>query len=202
MKTELTEKQKMLAGNPYNSRDPELLEMYHQAKEILLNYNHLNSRETNKKEILLEKLLGTIGKNTLIEAPFYCDYGELIFIGHNCFIHPNCVFIDSNTIIIGDNTLIGPSVQIYTTSHPLQAEKRIIKDSQDAYKISFVSCSSPIHIGKNSWIGGNVTILPGVTIGDNCTIGAGSMVDQDIPDNSLAIGNPCQVVANLLDLER
>lgn len=197
MKTELTEKQKMLIGQPYNSRDPQLLEMYHQAKAQLLQFNHLDSRKLDEKEFVLEKLLGAIGKNTWVEAPFYCDYGELIFIGHNCFINANCVFIDNNSIMIGDNTLIGPAVQIYTASHPLQAERRIIADPSDPTKTRYVTCSSPVNIGKNVWIGGNVTILPGITIGDNCTIGAGSVIDQDIPANSLAIGNPCMVVTNI-----
>lgn len=193
----MTEKQKMLAGLAYDSRDAELLDLHHNAHTFLKELNSLDSRNTDQRAILLEQLFGAVGEHVWLETPFFCDYGELIFVGHNTFIHCNCTFIDNNTITIGHNSLIGPSVQIYTASHPLQASERIYKDPIHPNKTHYKTYSSPVKIGHNTWIGGNSIILPGVTIGDNTTIGAGSVVASDIPEGVLAIGNPCQVVGQL-----
>jgi len=193
----MTEKQKMLSGLAYNSRDSQLLEMYHNARAYLQKFNTLNSRDTEGKASLLEELLGGIGQDVWVESPFYCDYGELIFIGSNTFVNANCFFLDNNSIIIGDNCLIGPSVQLYTASHPLQASERIIKNPSQEGKTLYKTFSRPIKIGNNTWIGGNSIILPGVTIGDNTTIGAGSVVSKDIPSDVLAMGNPCEVITSL-----
>lgn len=193
----MTEKQKMLAGLAYDSRDTDLLELRYNTRTLLMTLSNLNPREEVQRKMLLEKLFGSIGENVWLETPFFCDYGEFIFIGHNSFIHANCTFIDNNTITIGNNSLIGPSVQLYTASHPLQASERIYQDSESPNKRHYRTYSSPIKIGHNTWIGGNSTVLPGVTIGDNTTIGAGSVVASDIPAGVLAVGNPCQVVGNL-----
>lgn len=190
----MTEKQKMLAGFPYHSRDPELLEQYHNARAILSQLNQLNSRDVTNKNTLLETLLGGIGENVWIETPFYSDYGSFIFVGHNTFINSNCIFIDNNSITIGNNSLIGPAVQIYTASHPLSASQRIHKDPIQANKTTYTTYSRPVKIGDNTWIGGNSLILPGVTIGNNSTIGAGSVVRSNIPAGVLAAGNPCKVI--------
>ena len=193
----MTEKEKMMAGLLYDGGDPELATMWHKAKELLREFN--NTPSTNKARLnqLLEQLLGGKGKNLWITAPFFCDFGENIFIGDNSEINHNCVFLDCNRITIGKNALIGPAVQIYAAFHPLKASDRV-PGSPDNEQLFFLKTqSSPVTIGDNVWIGGGSIILPGITIGNNVTIGAGSVVTKDIPDNVLAVGNPCRVIREL-----
>lgn len=191
----MTEKEKMLDGIPYNSRDPELLSLYHKSRKLMLEYNQLDSRNMERRSFLLNELLGKVEEGVWIEAPFYCDYGENIYIGENTFVNVNCMFLDNNIISIGKNGLIAPFVQIYTATHPLKASDRIIKKTEN--KASYLTKTKPVKIGDNAWIGGNTVIMPGVSIGDNVTIGAGSVVSKDIPDNVLAFGNPCKVIKEL-----
>ena len=190
----MTEKEKMLAGQPYRSRDAELLEAYHRARQLLAAYNHLDSRELAERERILSEIFEFKGKGVWIEAPFFCDYGEHISIGENTFINTNCIFLDSNKITIGRNGLLAPYVQIYTATHPLKASERIIVNEEGSH---YLTSSKPVSIGDNVWIGGNTVIFPGVTIGDNVTIGAGSVVTKDVPDNVLALGNPCKIVKEI-----
>ena len=190
----MTEKEKMLQGDTYNSRDPELLGMYHRARKLLKAYNHLDSEWTEEREQLLGELLGTVGEGVWIEAPFFCDYGENISIGANTFVNTNCIFLDNHKITIGKNGLIAPYVQIYTATHPLKAAERIIEEGNTS---RYLTSAKPVTIGDNVWIGGNSIIFPGVKIGNNVTIGAGSVVNKDVPDNVLAMGNPCKVVKEL-----
>ena len=192
----MTEKQKMLSGEIYNSRDPELLELYHTAKDLLRVYNTLSSRNQVIRLKILSQLLGSFGERAWIEAPFFCDYGENIFIGKNTFVNMSCIFLDDNKITIGENGLIGPNVQIYCATHPLKAADRILPEGEQS-SVAYKTSSKPVNIGNNAWIGGNTVIMPGVTIGDNVTIGASSLVTKDIPDNVLAFGNPCKVVKEL-----
>lgn len=193
----LTEKEKMLCGAYYNSRNPELIELYHRARSLLNEYNRLDSRDITSREEILTKLLGARGTGVWIEAPFYCDYGENIFIGDHTFVNTNCIFLDNNLIRIGRNGLIAPYVQIYTATHPLKASERIIPNHEAKQTGPYLTASRPVIIGDQVWIGGNTVIMPGVTIGDNVTIGAGSVVTKDIPGNVLAFGNPCKVIRNL-----
>lgn len=190
----MTEKEKMLNGDAYDSRDAELLAMYHNARKLLQEYNQLNSEFTEERERILNALLEHKGAGVWIEAPFFCDYGENISIGANTFVNTNCMFLDNNKITVGKNGLIAPYVQIYTATHPLRASERII---QNGTKSRYVTSTQPVIIGDNVWIGGNSVIFPGVTIGNNVTIGAGSVVTKNIPDNVLAFGNPCQVIRAL-----
>jgi len=192
----MTEREKLLAGEFYNSRDPELLEMYHQAKELLKQWSDESSRNGEEKFRILQQLLGKVGKGVWIESPFYCDYGKHLTIGENTFINSNAVFLDCNRIDIGKNVLIGPNVQIYTATHPISASDRIIpkpESNQAPYKTKAL----PVRIGDNCWIGGNSVILPGITIGNNVTVAAGSLVTKDIPDNKLAMGSPARLVRDL-----
>lgn len=185
----------MLSGDYYDSRDPELLKMYHSARRLLKDYNNLDSEFISERERLLNELFDHKGPGVWIETPFFCDYGENISIGAHTFVNTNCMFLDNNKITIGKNGLIAPYVQIYTAIHPLKASERIFIDKgQSRYR----TASKPVHIGDNVWIGGNSVIFPGVTIGNNVTIGAGSVVTKSIPDNVLAFGNPCQVIRKLL----
>lgn len=188
----MTEREKMLAGQLYDCGDFELLTQWHRAKDLVRDYNQTDSADAQEKERILSELLGGRGKNLWITAPFYVDYGNNIYFGNNCEVNMNCTFLDDNIIRIGDNALIAPNVQIYTAFHPVNAVDRFgaMKD-----ECSFVFCktqTAPVIIGNNVWIGGGAIIMPGVTIGNNVVIGAGSVVTKDIPDNTIAYGNPCR----------
>lgn len=190
----MTEREKMLAVELYDCGDKELLERWHKAKDLVRDYNLIASENLDEKEKVLSELLGGKGKNLWITAPFYVDYGNNIYFGNNCEINMNCTFLDDNKIIIGDNALIAPNVQIYTAFHPTNAVERFGMPKDDG---SFEFCktqTAPVIIGNNVWIGGGAIILPGVTIGDNVVIGAGSVVTKDIPSNKIAYGNPCRIV--------
>lgn len=191
----MTEREKMLSGLPYDSRDPELLEMYHAAREVIQVYNQINSRDLEGRNALLQKLLGKVEKGVWIENPFFCDYGKHIEIGANTFVNTNCIFLDDNFIRIGADCLIGPYTQIYTAGHPLRAEERIRSNPEEGG--TYVTNTKPVTIGNKVWIGGNVVMLPGVTIGNGVTIAASALVKEDIPDNSLVVGNPGRIVKQL-----
>jgi len=191
-----TEKQKMLAGEMYDAGDSELITRWHLAKKLMMEYNQTDSTNKTTLDNILKKLLGSKGQNVWISAPFFVDYGENIHIGNNCEINMNCVFLDCNTITIGDNSGIGPNVQIYAVAHPVKPEERLSNNDDGTFPF-WKSYTAPVTIGKNVWIGGGSIILPGVTIGDNTTIGAGSVVTKSIPSNCLAVGNPCKIVRNV-----
>jgi len=190
----VTEKEKMLNGDFYDSRDPELLKLYHTARRLLQEYNNLNSELAQERERILNELFEFKGSGVWIEAPFFCDYGQNISIGKNTFVNTNCMFLDNNKISIGENGLIAPYVQIYTATHPLKASERIIKKGRDT---RYLTSTMPVSIGDNVWIGGNSIVFPGVSIGDNVTIGAGSVVSGDIPNGVLVFGNPCKVIKKI-----
>lgn len=190
----MTEREKMLAGQLYDCGDAELLTQWHKAKNLAREYNQLDSTDAAAKDRILTELLGGRGANLWITAPFYVDYGNNIYFGNNCEVNMNCTFLDDNRIVIGDNALIAPNVQIYTAFHPTNAADRFGPEKEDG---SFAFCktqTAPVIIGNNVWIGGGAILLPGVHIGNNVVIGAGSVVTRDIPDNTVACGNPCRVV--------
>lgn len=190
----MTEREKMLAGELYGCGDEELLMQWHKAKDLAREYNNTDSLNLKEKERILNKLLGGWGENLWITAPFYVDYANNIYFGNNCEVNMNCTFLDDNKIVIGDNALIAPNVQIYTAFHPTNAIDRFGVPKEDG---SFEFCktqTAPVIIGDNVWIGGGAIIMPGITIGDNVVIGAGSVVTKDIPSNVIAYGNPCRVV--------
>ncbi|HIY61057.1 MAG TPA: sugar O-acetyltransferase [Candidatus Eisenbergiella pullistercoris] len=190
----MTEREKMLAGQLYDCGDAELLAQWHKAKDLVRDYNRTDSANAREKERILSELLGGKGKNLWITAPFYVDYGNNIYFGNNCEVNMNCTFLDDNIIRIGDNALIAPNVQIYTAFHPTNAADRFGGAKEDG---SFAFCktqTAPVVIGNDVWIGGGAIIMPGVSIGNNVVIGAGSVVTKDIPDHTVAFGNPCRVV--------
>ena len=190
----MTEREKMLAGLLYDCGDPELLDQWHRAKDLVRDYNQLDSRDLAGKDRILSQLLGGRGRNIWITPPFFADYGCNIYLGDNCEINMNCVFLDDNRIVIGKNALIAPGVQIYTAFHPLHAAERFGPPREDG---SFSFCqtrTAPVIIGDNVWIGGGAILMPGVRIGDNVVIGAGSVVTKDVPSHTVALGNPCRVV--------
>lgn len=188
----MSEKDKMLAGQPYRSRDPELLAMYLRARDVLKEAQAVEPADFAGRVAVLRRLFGALGDGSWIEAPFHCDYGENIRIGADCFVNANCVFLDCNRITIGDGVLIGPAVQLYTPTHPLNAAERL-----PAAGSHYVTAAHPIAIGDRCWIGGGTIVMPGVTVGARTTIGAGSVVTKSIPADSLAVGNPCRVVRRL-----
>lgn len=190
----MTEREKMLAGELYDCGDKELLARWHLAKDLVREYNNTLSEDLENKNKILKELLGNVEENVWITPPFFVDYGNNIYIGNNTEINMNCTFLDDNKIIIGKNGLIAPNVQIYTAFHPTNAIDRFELPKEDG---SFEFCKTrtkPVIIGDNVWICGGVIILPGVTIGNNVVIGAGSVVTKDIPDNKIAYGNPCRIV--------
>lgn len=190
----MNERDKMLAGELYDCSDPALLKRWHKAKDLIRDYNNARSDDFKTKEDILDQLLGERGEKLWITAPFYVDYGDNIYFGNNCEVNMNCTFLDDNKIIIGDNALIAPNVQIYTAYHPKKAEERFSSTGNDGFCFCKTR-SLPVIIGNNVWIGGGTIILPGVEIGDNVVIGAGSVVTKNIPANKVAFGVPCRVVS-------
>lgn len=188
----LTEKEKMLSGEPYDCGDIALITRWHLAKQLQREYNNTPSDNAERLSSLLDELIGSRGENVWISAPFFVDYGENIHIGKNVEINMNCIFLDCNTITIGDYSGIGPGVHIYTAFHSTIPQERLGENSN-----FWKSLTAPVHIGTNVWIGGGSIILPGVNIGDGVTIGAGSVVTHDIPSYTVAVGNPCRVIKNI-----
>lgn len=186
----MSELNKMIRGQLYNPKDLKLIYLRDKATRLLYKYNHSCFHEYDMKNKWLKKLLNTKG-NFWIKPPFYCDYGFNITIGKEVMINYNCTLLDVCPIIIGDYTLIGPNTGIYTATHPIDPKARLKKEF-----------GKPITIGKHVWIGGSCVILPGVTIGDNSVIGAGSTVVHDIPSNVVAVGNPCKVIKEINNEKR
>lgn len=184
----MTEKEKMLAGEYYSAIDPELVRELNETKDIIQQYNNLRPSDTQGRFEILKNLIGKMADdNALIIQPFFCDYGKHIRLGKRFFANFNFTVLDEAYVTIGDDCFIGPNVSIYTACH---STNPIERNSRKEWAL-------PVTIGNNVWIGGSVTILPGVTIGDNVTIGAGSVVVKDIRSNVIAVGNPCRVIKRL-----
>lgn len=189
----MTEYEKMLAGLAHQPYDVELKGIRVETKEKLFDYNQvLRPSQKSEKTALLKTLLGQADDTTHINPPFHCDYGRNIRVGKNFFANMNCVMLDSGGITIGDNVMFAPNVSLYTVGHPLDPELRNAAWEHGA----------PIVIGDNVWLGGNVVVLPGATIGANTVVGAGAVVTKDLPPNVLAVGNPCRVVREITEQDR
>lgn len=187
----MTEKEIMLCGEFYDTRDSELRRLSNNAKDLMRVYNSLPAENMELRNQIIRLLFGFCGENVRVNQPIWVDYGCNIHLGTNSLINMNCTLSDTGRITIGDNTLIGPDVKIYTAVHPVSAEERIFTDKTGHTAIR--TKTAPVLIGNNVWIGGGVIILPGITIGDNTVIGAGSVVTKSIPANAVACGNPCVV---------
>ena len=175
-------------GELYNANyDAELIGERLACNEKCHTYNQLSPSSLKEREAIIRDLLGKTGKQFLIEQPFHCDYGYNIEIGENFYANVNCVMLDGAKITFGDNVFIAPNCGFYTAGHPLDVTQRN-QGLEYAY---------PITVGNNVWIGAQVCVLPGVSIGDNSVIGAGSVVTKSIPANSVAVGNPCRVIRKL-----
>ncbi len=172
--------------------DESVFDQQKPARILTQKLNTMDRSDFEGIEAVIRELVGKAGKGVFINPPFYCDYGFNIEIGDNCFCNYNCVFLDVSKIKIGNNCFIAPNVSLYTAGHPLHPVSR-----SSGYEYG-----APITIGDNVWIGGNSVICPGVTIGSNCVIGAGSIVTKDIPDWSLAAGNPCRIIRKITDADK
>ena len=188
----MNQKERMLANLPYKAWLDGLSEERTENAKRIYEYNNLPPERWNERPALLRKILGKTGESINIQPPFRCDYGYTIEVGENFFANYNLIVLDVGKVRIGNNVQIAPNVAIYTAGHPLHPDSR---NSGYEYGID-------IEIGDNVWIGGNTCIMPGVKIGKNVVIGGGSVVTKNIPDNMLAVGNPCKVIREITESDR
>lgn len=182
------ERDLMLAGELYDPMDPELVRERIRARDLCQTLNATAEADEPTRRAILKQLFAAGGDTAGVQPPFFCDYGGNIRLGQKCFFNFNCVILDVALVTIGDYTMCGPGVQIYTATHPLDAGTRRVKEY-----------ARPITIGSDVWIGGAAIILPGVTIGSRSVIGAGSVVTRDVPEGVVVAGNPCRVIRTLPD---
>jgi maltose O-acetyltransferase len=178
-----SERQKMIAGLPYDPRDPELLAARGRAQDLCRALNATPSSDAGERRRILKELFGAGGAVVEVVSPFFCDYGANIHVGAGVFFNFNCVVLDVCEVRIGEHTLFGPGAQILTPVHPFDVLQRRAQES-----------AKPVIIGADVWVGGGALILAGVTIGARSVIGAGSVVTRDVPEDVFAAGNPCRVV--------
>lgn len=180
----MTEREKMLAGALYNAETEELSAQRQRARELCLRLNWPSPQDREDQRRILQELFGQVGENCTVNPTFWCDYGYNIRAGHGLYLNYNCVILDCAPVTFGDNVFVGPNCGFYTAGHPLEA----------AVRNALLEYAHPITVEDDVWIGGNVVVLPGVTIGHGSVIGAGSVVNRDIPPNTLAAGSPCRPV--------
>jgi maltose O-acetyltransferase len=182
------ERQKMLAGEPYNPLDPDLTAARERARDLCQDLNSTREAQHDERRRILRALFGRGGETVWMQPPFFCDYGSNIELGERVFFNFNCVVLDVCSVRIGSFTLFGPAVQIYTPLHPFNAELRRREEF-----------GKPVEIGSDVWVGGGAIILPGVRIGSGAIVGAGSVVTRDVPANVFAAGNPCRVIREVTE---
>ena len=178
---------KMLNGEEYDATHSGLRDLLQQTRLKIWKFNNLRPDQTEEMNDILKDLFGSLGERFIINQPFRCDYGCNIFLGEDCFINFNCTILDEAKVTIGNNAFLGPNVSIYTACHPLEVDRRN----------RFIEWAEPVTIGDNVWIGGDVTILPGVSIGNNTVIGAGSVVTKSFPSNVVIAGNPAKIIKEI-----
>jgi maltose O-acetyltransferase len=182
------EMEKMLAGELYDPLDPELVRARERARDLCQDLNATRETDQEARRRILKELFGRGGESVRVQPPFFCDYGTNILLGERVYFNFNCVVLDVCRVMIGDYTLFGPAVQIYTATHPMNAELRRRQEF-----------GRPVEIGADVWVGGGAVICPGVKVGPKSVIGAGSVVTGDIPDGVFAAGNPCRVVREITE---
>ncbi|RAI94139.1 sugar O-acetyltransferase [Algoriphagus yeomjeoni] len=183
----MTEKEKMLAGELYQARDPELVAARLKVRKLVKSLNDSDPEDIEFRISLIRKIFGKAGKNFWVEPPFYCDYGSNIEVGDDVFFNFNCVVLDVVKVTLGDRVLVAPNVQFYPATHPLDP---VVRGKMWEY-------GKPISIGNDVWIGGSAVICPGVTIGDRTVIAAGAVVTKSFPADVVIGGNPAKVIKNL-----
>lgn len=189
----MTEKEKAAAGLLYDANyDPALRAERDHAKELCFAYNQLSPSRRNEGKEILVRLLGAVGEGCLIEPPFWCDYGYNVTLGPRFYANHGCVVLDGAPVTFGHDVFVGPNCGFYTAGHPLDAERRN----------RGLEYARPIRVGNDVWFGGNVAVLPGVSVGDGSVIGAGSVITRDVPPGVVAAGNPCRVVRPVTDADR
>lgn len=188
----MTEREKCDAGLLYNTNTPEREENHVRCMDLCYEYNHTRPSDKAGREKIIRELFGKVGQDPYVEPNIFCGFGFNIEAGDRLFVNSNCVFVDPGKIVFGNDVMIGPQCGFYTAVHTLDAKMRI-----EGFEAAY-----PIHVGNNVWFGGHVTVLPGVTIGDNAVIGAGSVVTHNIPANMLAVGNPCRCLRKITETDR
>lgn len=189
----LTQYQRMLEGKIYDPSDPEIMALQTPFLDRLWEFNRLKPSDTHEKEQYMKSVFAECGENNYIELPFHANWGgRHLHLGSNVYANFNLTLVDDGHIYIGDRVLIGPNVTIATANHPVNAELRA----------KGLQYTRDVHVGDNTWIGAGVVIVPGIRIGANCVIGAGSIVTKDIPDNVVAVGNPCRVLRTIGEHDR
>ena len=183
-----SERDKMLAGELYDPLDPDLVRARERVRDLCQALNATREGDRDERRRIVRELFGAGGESVWMQPPFFCDYGSNILLGERVFFNFNCVVLDVCRVTIGDYTLFGPAVQIYTATHPLNAE---LRRSQEYAR--------PIEIGSDVWVGGGAILCPGVKIGSRSVIGAGSVVTRDIPEGVLVAGNPCRVIREVTE---
>lgn len=190
----MTEKEKMIAGKVYNSQDSELVTALNKSKSLCRQYNNLDFSNVAARKAIIDELFQAEHDDgyCVITPPFWCDYGFNVKVGKNFYSNHNLVILDCAEVIFGDNVFVGPNCGFYTAIHPIDAQQRN----------TGVELAKPINVGSDVWFGGGVTVLPGVTIGDNVVIGAGSVVVKDIPSGVVAVGNPCKPIRKITEADK
>lgn len=183
-----SERDKMLRGELYDPMDPELVAARDMARDLCQELNATREAQQEERRRILKELFGAGGESVWMQPPFFCDYGSNIFLGERVFFNFNCVVLDVCEVRVGDFTLFGPSVQIYTAMHPMNAE---LRRKQEFAK--------PVVIGSDVWVGGGAILCPGISIGSKSVIGAGSIVTRDVPSGVFAAGNPCRVIRTIVE---
>lgn len=189
----MTEWEKAQNGYLYDANyDKSIVDARTRCADLCYEFNLCKPSDIEKQTTLLHRILGEIKGDIVITSPFYCDYGTNISVGNNFYTNHNCTILDGAKVSFGDNVFIAPNCVFTTAGHAIDAKQRA----------NGLEIALPIHIGNNVWIGANVTVLPGITIGDNTIIGAGSVVNKDIPSNVIAVGNPCKVLREVTEKEK
>lgn len=183
----MTEREKCNAGLLYDTTFPGREEDHLRCADLCWEYNNTKPSDMQTREKLIRQLFGKTGKDPYVEPNIFCGFGYNIEVGDRFFANNNCIFVDPGKIVFGDDVKVGPQCGFYTAVHPLDPDQRR----------SNIEAAYPITVGNTVWFGGGAKVLPGVTIGDNVVIGAGSVVSRDIPSNSLAVGNPCRVIRKI-----
>lgn len=190
----MTEKEKMIAGKVYNSQDSELVAALNKSKSLCRQYNNLDFSNVAARKVIIDELLQEEHNDgyCVFTPPFWCDYGFNVKVGKNFYSNHNLVILDCAEVTFGDNVFVGPNCGFYTAIHPIDAHQRN----------TGIELAKPIKVGSDVWFGGGVTVLPGVTIGNNVVIGAGSVAVKDIPSGVVAVGNPCKPIRKITEADK